>query len=49
MAPSLNGLGLISQISDEDILKNADEFDKDGDGISGRANYVYSLISKKEG
>lgn len=48
IAPSLNGLGLISQISDKDILKNVDEFDKDGDGISGRANYVYSPITKKE-
>lgn len=48
IAPSLNGLGLISQISDEDILKNVDEFDKDRDGISGRANYVYSPITKKQ-
>lgn len=47
LAPSLNGLGLIEDISNEDILKNVDEFDKDKDGISGRANYVYSPITKK--
>jgi len=48
LAPSLNGLGLISQISDEDILKNEDPNDKDGDGISGRANFIYSPITKKQ-
>lgn len=47
LAPTLNGLGLIEEISNEDILKNVDEFDKDGDGISGKANYVYSPITKK--
>ncbi len=47
IAPTLNGLGLIEDISDEDILKNADEFDKDKDGISGKANYAYSPITKK--
>ena len=47
LAPSLNGLGLISDIKDEDILKNQDEFDLNNDGISGRANFVYSNITKK--
>jgi len=47
LAPSLNGLGLIEDISNEDILKNVDEFDKNNDGISGRANYGYSPITKK--
>ena len=47
IAPSLNGLGLLSDISNEDILKNEDQFDKNNDGISGRANYVYSPITKK--
>ena len=47
LAPSLNGLGLIEDISNEDILKNVDEFDKNQDGISGRANYIYSPITKK--
>lgn len=47
IAPSLNGLGLIEDISNKEILKNVDEFDKNKDGISGRANYVYSPITKK--
>ena len=47
LAPSLNGLGLISEISYEDILKNEDPNDKDADGISGRANFIYSPITKK--
>ena len=47
LATSLNGLGLLEDISNEDIIKNEDEFDENGDGISGRANYVYSPITKK--
>lgn len=47
MAPTLYGLGLIDQISNEDILANEDVDDKDGDGISGKANFVYSNITKK--
>ncbi len=48
IAPTLNGMGLIDLISNEDILKNVDENDSNNDGISGRANYVYSNITKKE-
>ncbi|RXJ88722.1 thiol oxidoreductase [Arcobacter sp. CECT 8983] len=48
IAPSLNGLGLIEDIPDEQILANADEFDKNKDGISGRVNYAYSPITKKK-
>jgi CxxC motif-containing protein (DUF1111 family) len=48
IAPTLNGMGLITLISDEDILKNVDENDKNEDGISGRANWVYSNLTKKE-
>ena len=48
IAPTLNGIGLIESISKEDILANEDEFDKNNDGISGRANFVYSNITKKE-
>ena len=48
IAPTLNGIGLIELISQKDILANVDENDKDADGISGRANYVYSNITKKE-
>lgn len=47
IAPSLHGLGLLEQISNEDILANVDEEDKNNDGISGRANFVYSNLTKK--
>ena len=48
IAPTLNGMGLIALISNEDILKNVDKNDVNNDGISGRANWVYSNITKKE-
>ena len=35
-------------MEDEDILKNVDENDANKDGISGRANWVYSNLTKKE-
>ena len=47
IAPSLNGIGLIESISNDLILANEDVDDKNGDGISGRANFVYSNITKK--
>lgn len=37
------GLGLINALPDSEILQFADEFDTDGDGISGRPNYVWNL------
>lgn len=36
------GMGLISALPDSEILKFEDEFDTDGDGISGRANFVWN-------
>lgn len=47
MAPSLNGMGLISLIPDELILANEDIKDSNKDGISGKANWVYSKITNK--
>ncbi|RBQ28958.1 thiol oxidoreductase [Aliarcobacter vitoriensis] len=47
IAQTLNGMGLIDLISDEDIIANEDIDDKNGDGISGKANWVYSNITKK--
>ena len=44
VAPPMIGLGLLEAISDEDILAHADEDDKDGDGISGRPNRVFSHL-----
>jgi len=41
LAPQLPGLGLLEAVREADILALADEKDSDGDGISGRANYVH--------
>ena len=41
-APPLYGLGLIDLIAAESILARADPNDADGDGISGRPNFVWS-------
>lgn len=42
VAPSMIGLGLLEAIPVADILAHADPEDDDGDGISGRANIVWS-------
>jgi len=47
MAPPFFGLGLISLIPESTILSFADENDANGDGISGRPNYVYDATNKK--
>lgn len=41
-SPALIGMGAIDKIKDEDILKYEDEFDTNQNGISGKANWVYS-------
>lgn len=43
VAPQMIGLGLLEAIPAADILANADPEDADGDGISGRANIVWSV------
>lgn len=45
-APALVGLGLLSRVSDEAILANADPDDRNKDGISGRPNWV-NKVGKK--
>lgn len=40
VAPQMIGLGLLEQIPAEDLLAKADPDDRDGDGISGKANHV---------
>lgn len=42
VTPQMIGLGLLEAIPAADILANADPNDADGDGISGRANVVWS-------
>ncbi|WP_417534685.1 di-heme oxidoredictase family protein [Marinobacterium stanieri] len=41
LAPAMIGLGLLEQIPEADILAQEDPDDRDGDGISGRANRVF--------
>lgn len=41
MAPPFFGLGLLQNIPEATILSYADENDANGDGISGRPNYVW--------
>ncbi len=43
VAPQMIGLGLLALISEEDIISREDSNDADGDGISGVANYVWSV------
>ncbi len=40
------GLGLLEAIPEEQILANADPDDLDGDGISGKANYVWDVVTQ---
>jgi len=47
VAPPMIGLGLLSLISEADILKKEDINDNDADGISGKANYVWSIKNKE--
>jgi CxxC motif-containing protein (DUF1111 family) len=43
IAPPMIGLGLLELIDEADILARADPDDRDGDGISGRPNLVWSF------
>lgn len=42
LAPPVFGLGLLELIPEATLLSYADENDANGDGISGRPNYVYN-------
>lgn len=42
LSPHLTGMGLLDHIADEEILEWEDPEDLDGDGISGRANWLQS-------
>ncbi len=41
VAPAVPGMGLLDAVAEADILSRADPDDRDGDGISGRANVVW--------
>lgn len=45
--PPVLGLGLLEALSDDEILALADPDDVDGDGISGRPNYVWDVAQEQ--
>jgi len=47
VAPAIFGLGLLEAIPAESVLALADPDDRDGDGISGRPNYVRDIRTGK--
>lgn len=47
VANQVYGLGLLEYVYADDLLKNADPDDKDGDGISGRPNWVPDPVTGK--
>jgi len=49
MGMPMFGLGLLEAIPEADILALADPDDQDGDGISGRANWVYDVVKAQRG
>lgn len=48
VAPPVFGLGLIEAIPDWAIIEHADENDADGDGISGKVNYVWDVLKNSQ-
>lgn len=49
VAPQLIGLGLLETIAQSDIEALEDPEDRDGDGISGRANHIWDSEAKQKG
>ena len=48
VAPAVHGMGLLDAIDDKTILAMSDPDDADGDGISGRPNYVWDKVKNKK-
>lgn len=46
LSQPLHGLGLLEDVSEETILSHADPDDKDGNGISGRPNWIDGKIGR---
>jgi CxxC motif-containing protein (DUF1111 family) len=44
LPPPIIGMGLLARIPEDDILSTADPHDRDGDGISGRPNWVAGAV-----
>lgn len=47
VANQMIGVGLLEAVPEEDIVAAADPDDRDGDGISGRANYVWDYLNER--
>ena len=47
VAPAVFGLGLLEAIPENAILAYADEADIDGNGISGKPNYVWDVVKQR--
>lgn len=47
LAPRLVGMGLLEKIPERTILSFVDAGDQNGDGISGKANYVYDSYTRR--
>ena len=47
IAPPMIGLGLLEAVAPDDIIARADPEDADGDGISGKAQTVWSGVEKR--
>lgn len=48
LAPPLVGMGLLENIPEATILSFVDAGDANGDGITGKANYVYDSYTKRK-
>ncbi len=48
VAPAVFGLGLLEAVDEQEIESAADPDDADGDGISGRANRVWDILTGEE-
>ena len=48
LAPPLVGMGLLENIPESTILSFVDANDANGDGITGKANYVYDAYTQKK-
>ena len=48
LAPPMVGLGLLENVPEQTILSFVDAGDANGDGITGKANYVYDVYTKKQ-
>jgi len=47
LAPPLVGLGLLEIVPEQTILSFVDATDANGDGITGKANYAFDVVTKK--